>query len=111
MSSLIPQDELQSLGHIPGVDPAFLTPTALTAGFPSVPPPDQEIRVVDMEGVGEQGGKADKKELVGVEERGEEYLPLVPPPALSKPPQRHPLHIFVSHFTAPTTSLVPGSFL
>ena len=99
MSPVIPQDELQSLGHIPDVDPAFLTPTALAGGPPSVPPPDtaHEIRVVDMEAVGEQGGKADKRELVGAEERGEEYLPLVPPPALFKPPQRHPLHIFVSH--------------
>ena len=76
MSSLIPQDEFQSLGHIPGVDPAFLTPTALTAGLPSVPPPDQEIRVVDMEGVGEQGGKADKKELVGVDSTRKKGLTL-----------------------------------
>ena len=98
------QDELQNLGHIPGVDPSFLS--ALTAGLSSSSAPSQPlatdtaetIRVVDVEGSTKKGEMVKGGEEKVVEEAGGgEYLPLVPPPTLFKPPQTHSLHIFVSH--------------
>lgn len=93
------------MGHIPGVDPSFLS--ALTTGLPSSSAPSpqlatdtaEEIRVVDVEeGLMKEGEMVKGEEEKLVEEaRGGEYLPLVPPPTLFKPPQRHSLHIFVSH--------------
>ena len=97
------QDELQNLGHTPGVDPSFLS--ALMAGLSSSAPSQplatdtaETIRVVDVEGSTKEGETVKGGEDKVVEEAGGgEYLSLVPPPTLFKPPQTHPLHIFVSH--------------
>ena len=92
------------MGHIPGVDPSFFS--ALTTGLPSSSAPSpqlatdtaEEIRVVDVEGLTKEGEMVmGKEEKVVDDAGGGEYLPLVPPPTLFKPPQRHSLHIFVSH--------------
>ena len=54
--------------------------------------------MVDVEGSTKEGEMVKGGEEKVVEEAGEgEYLPLVPPPTLFKPPLRHSLHIFVSH--------------
>ena len=86
------------------MDPSFLS--ALTTGLPSSSAPSpqlatdtaEEIRVVDVEeGLTKEGEMVKGEEKVVEEASGGEYLPLVPPPSLFKPPQRHSLHIFVSH--------------
>ena len=78
---MLSQDELENLGHIPGVDPLFLTPSALLTeeepvdrNIPESTEPD--IKLQDLE--------------------GGEWLPLVPPLALFKLPHRHPMEVFVS---------------
>ena len=70
------QDELQNLGHIPGVDPSFLS--VLTAGLSSSSAPSQPlatdtaetIRVVDVEGSTKKGEMVKGGEEKVVEEAG-----------------------------------------
>lgn len=88
------------------MDPSFLS--GLTAGpsssssssTPSQPLATntaETIRVVDVEGSTKEGEMVKGCEEEVVEEAGGgEYLPLVPPPTLFKPPPRHSLHIIVS---------------
>ena len=90
------QAELEHLGHTPGVNPTFLTPSSppsLTPSHPHTTPPlttHQSLTVQDVEC--EQKGATEVK---GVEGGGTEatILPLIPPSNIQ---DRHPQNLFVS---------------
>ena len=97
------QAELENLGHIPGVNPAFLAPSSPPSLTPSLPHTSAltthlTLTVQDVEGEGEgEAGKAEDGEQQNIDGKpADGILPLVPPSSLFNPPERHPLHIFVS---------------
>ena len=117
------QEELENLGHIPGVDPCFLTPDAFTSLPCSIsdksetaPPTLATTKPAKAKtktesstkessrglptGSAEIDGEKNKELLVQDVEGGEEIeetvVPLKPPLDMFSTPQQHPLHIFVS---------------
>ena len=109
------QEELENLGHIPGVDLCFLTPDAFTSLPPGavigkIPPTtktqtEAESSTNELSTGGAETDKAEGEEgrsqllVQDIEERREferKVVPIKPPTHLFKTPQLHPLHIFVS---------------
>ena len=113
------QEETENLGHIPGVDPCFLTPDAFTSlprgaiigGGKRTTKTDFKIDSIAKELLGDAaakssqmgGGESEKHDQLlvqDIEARGGEdirgIVPLKPPSEMFLGPQLHPLHIFVS---------------
>lgn len=115
---------MENLGDIPGVDPCFLTPDALTSlpvGAIIGAKPRKAETLADslLKGSFTDGGATDLKEtdkggeiqrevsqlsVQDVEEGAGDVrramAVLKPPPDMMKSPQLHPLHIFVSIINA-----------
>ena len=101
------QAELENLGHIPGVNPAFLAPSSPPSLTPSLPHTSAltthltlTVQDVEGEGEGEVVEAEDGEQQDGDGKPADGILSLVPPSSLFNPPERHPLHIFVSSYNA-----------
>ena len=82
------QDELSSLGHIPGVDPSFLSPLT----HPSTTPTTIEPPVAE-----EDDGCVQDIETTAIGSL--EVLSLTPPPSLFRSEPVHPLQLLVMWLT------------